>query len=81
MGIDNHSPVKSLIEDFQKVESLINSMKSREDRIFIRECLSNIYAADRLTFVLEYLRIWKSSSVVIKLKQKRLKAYARLIRR
>jgi len=52
MSIDNQSQVKSILEAFEKSEELIRSIQLRDDRIFIRKCLSNVSGAERLELCL-----------------------------
>jgi len=62
MSIDNQSQVKSILEAFEKSEELIRSIQLRDDRIFIRKCLSNVSGAERLALVNEYLEQWQQAA-------------------
>jgi hypothetical protein len=43
----------------QKAESFVSSIKLRDDRIFIHQCLIGIYGTKRLDIVNKYLEQWR----------------------
>jgi hypothetical protein len=45
-----------------QAEILIRSIKLRDDRVFVRECLLNVAGVDRLSLVNEYLKQWQHGS-------------------
>jgi len=49
------NPVSSSQE---KAEVLIDSIRFRDDRVFVRQQLIGVYGANRLTIVQEYLNQW-----------------------
>lgn len=46
----------------QKVESLISSLKLREDRVFVHRFLTEIYGTERLEVMNKYLEQWQQGS-------------------
>lgn len=48
--------------DQEKAESLIDCLRLRDDRNFVRQCLSGIYGSERLALVNEYLEQWQQGS-------------------
>ncbi len=61
MSIDNQSQVKSL-DNFGKSEMLISAIQLRDDRAFIRECLSMVTGNEYLALVNEYLEQWRKAA-------------------
>lgn len=55
MSIDNQTQVESLLESLEKSEELIRTIKHRDDRKFVYECLSGVPGDDRITLVNQYL--------------------------
>lgn len=43
----------------QKAERLVNTLKLRDDRVFVHRCLVGIYGTKRLDIVNEYLKQWR----------------------
>ena len=46
----------------QKAESLVSSLKLRDDRVFVHRCLIGIYGTKRLEIVNKYLEQWQQGS-------------------
>ena len=48
--------------DQEIAENLIDSLKLRDDKIFIRQCLIGVYGSKRLSIINSYLEQWELGS-------------------
>jgi len=52
-------PENRISSSQEKAESLIDSIKFHDERVFVRQCLIGIYGTKRLKIVKEYLGHWR----------------------